>query len=1071
MMLKKMIIALAAVLLTGVLAFSNTAFAEDGPYECTLTGYSFMGGSGFKTNQGYFIATPMEYWFSGTDMYGFAFLKFDTIGTETVEKAYLNLDLVSVGAMDLMDATDAFPGFVDVYSPGNTDVASFTSVADTNALHAVLKADPAKYHITRSVAMTSNGVWAIDITELYNSWVTGTIPNNGIILYSNSVNAHEAGGTIGAVGTKYAGLDGSNGKKPLITFSIAPSVTITSPEDSAEGVDVGSQVTIKFDNGMKTESTQSAFSMTLAGDAASTISGTFSWDDSNTELTFTPADLLTHETAYTVTVTTDAMSSSDKNLKAKCSFSFTTGPYVAPVPKLSGEPEGTIAKDSVSIKISGTGVYAYRYCLDAGDWSNDCDPSDALELSSLTDGDHTLKIKIMDSLEAWTDLEDVSFSVQAPPEVVSVSPENKASAAVNKLVKVVFSEAMNQDTVEAGFAISPDIDGTLAWENARTLVFTPSLFFDEETQYKVSISATAADLAGNSLGTACSWSFTTLVANNVRCEVTADTYVLYGGMGGGKGYPQGSSMGEFKLKAGAVYIVDARILMRLDLTPLTDLGLSAEDIESAYLMYTMFTNTESMDVGPPAPEGTPMYGFVHALDNTTCEKTKKTGLDKFEWTEAVSGEGYVSMDNKPWYVAGAPYVLATHTTGPYAEGRIDIAPIVKGWMDGSWDNDGLEIRDQDDQSWGGDSTVYGSEYGDGYSWHIGAREDTKDGPYLMVVYDTDKLRIDNRSDSSKTMSPGDTRTLTASGGSGTCLWTITSPDGNDISSSVLPVSSGPSVTFTAPGQCGLYTISLTRGDDADRIYIGVGNVSGTPQAPLYLPGDVSDEKASLLTGICVDALEQMGGFGSFAVIDLDDKDGTRERVGGTAREGGAKMVIASVGNPSDISGERQISFETLSGDTVSVSITSAGVSSDIGQLYVLVVDTGNNSPGGGSGLFLFELYDENGEALSNDDISTLEITMPYDAEITDTDDPFSNGAWKIVHAPDLKSFYSGGKNADLEDISTDNIVSVNNVRYTVTFDTDHCSVYGAVTGVETEAAQATPPEDLGGGCFIGSLLH
>jgi hypothetical protein len=750
-------------------------------YDVTLTGYTFMGGSGTKITTAdspdpdYMLAQPLKYVYyanedsAGEDMWGYAWIKFGEIGTDTVEQAYLVLDLLGVGGMYIEDASEAYPGVLHIYSPGDTDVADIVGEdvggeddveLRTAKKNALLNETP----LVADYTMNSNGTYYVDITDIYNNWVSGTA-NNGLILVSDSENSNPDG-ELGPIGTKYASLGSTDGLAPYITFKSPeepPTISDTNPGSNAEGVDVGDTVTVTFDKAMDTRSVEEAFSLALAGDETSTVSGVSSWDDRGSALTFTPDDLLAHETTYAVTVDSNAADSLGINLAGVYTFSFTTGPYVAPSPEVeqaNGDPipTGTVAVDTLELKISGVGVYFYKYSLDGGDWSDECRNTENLSLTDLSDGTHTLKIQIRDSLENWTDLDDITWTVMKPPEVVSVSPEAGSKASIEGQITVDFSEDMGTDTVEAVFSISPGVSGTLSWEGDARLVFTPETLLETETGYTVTIGSAAADPAGNTLGEAFTWSFTTLAANTVACPVSADTYVLFGGMGSGVGYPQGTSMGEYKLKAGAVPIVDARILIRFDLSPMTDLGLSAEDIESAHLVYTMLDNTDNMDVGPPAPEGTEMYAFLHVLDTETVEKTGEIAAPFF-WTEEVQGgDGYVDMNNKPWYVPGAPYVLATHTGGPYSNGKFDITPLVRGWMDGRWENNGLELRDQDDQSWVGRTDVFGAEYGDGYSWHLVSREDTEDTPYLLVAYDTGKLRIHDRAASSEAMLPGEPAT-------------------------------------------------------------------------------------------------------------------------------------------------------------------------------------------------------------------------------------------------------------------------------------------------------------------------
>jgi hypothetical protein len=1050
-------------------------------YECTLTGYTFMGGGSAKTsnsssnkNDDYFLAQPLHYMYGSQDMWGYAWIKFNTIGTEVVEEVKLTLDLMGVGGMNIVDATEAYPGIVDIYSPGATDVEDLGADGETAATlrealkDELLSATP----LVDDFTMTGNGIYTIDITDIYNDWVTGAVDNNGLVLVSYSENENSTD-VEGAVGTQYASISGDMGTAPYITIVVntPPAVKTTSPENNARDIGVDTSITITFDKSMDAESTEGAFSLSPEGDSSSTITGTLSWSVHNTVLTFIPAGFLAHETTYSVTIGTDAGDSTGQNIAGVYIVSFTTGAYVTPSPQVTGSPEGTVAVDTVELTISGDGVFAYRYALDDDAWSDSRDPSEKLKLTGISDGEHTLNIQVMDSLDNWTDLDNITWTVMAPPKVVSVSPEPDGTASVTDQIKVTFSEAMDPDSVENAFGISPGVEGALSWEGETILVFTPATVLESETGYTVTIAATAADPAGNTLAGEYTWKFTTLVANTLRCSLSEDTYVLFGGMGSGVGYPQGTSMGEYKLKAGAVSIVDARILMRFDLSSITEKGLSAEDIESAYLVYTMQTNTDNMDVGPPAPEGTAMYGFIHVLNTTTREKTGET-VEPFFWNEDVQGEaGYVDMNNKPWYVTEAPYVLVTHTTGPDSIGKVDIAPVVKGWLDGSWENNGLEIRDQDDQSWVGNPDVFGAEYGDGFSWHLASREDTEDGPYLLVTYDTDKLRIDNRTVSSEVMANGATRVLTASGGSGSYQWMVNGPDGSDVTASVLSASTGSQVTFTAPDVSGLATVTLSSGDETDRIFIGIGSaVAGSSeQAPLYLDPGTTEEKQDLLTGICSDALEQIGEFGNLSRIDLAENN-AQTCIGGTARDDGAKMLITAINSPADLTEPVEIFFDTITGLPVTIEISADSVISNVQQLYVVAVDTGSSSPGDASGLFMFELYDENGDPLADEAIAQVQITIPFDSGVTGSD-PFSQGVWKIVHAPDLDTFFSGDEDAEIETVSTDDIADVDETNMTVTFDTDHCSVYGVISGIETELNNTTSgATSLGGGCFISTLF-
>jgi hypothetical protein len=230
---------LILLILAGGFLMTNTARADiagdDVIGDCTITGYAFMGGSGKQsTSDGlnpsqrtYFKAQPLTYMYEGTDMWGYAWLKFDNLSETAVDSAYLALDLLGVGGMAVEDASADYPGLVSIYSPGNIDVADlWASDANPDAaaaaqalritLHDNLLEDTA---LVADFIMPSNGTWYIDITDIYNAWVTGEAENNGLALVSNSENDS---GEIGSVGAMFAGFNNPSGNAPYITASPVP---------------------------------------------------------------------------------------------------------------------------------------------------------------------------------------------------------------------------------------------------------------------------------------------------------------------------------------------------------------------------------------------------------------------------------------------------------------------------------------------------------------------------------------------------------------------------------------------------------------------------------------------------------------------------------------------------------------------------------------------------------------------------------------------------------------------------------------------------------------------------------
>lgn len=107
-------------------------------------------------------------------------------------------------------------------------------------------------------------------------------------------------------------------KLGLIPNYDPPNVVNISPADGTLGASNISNIIIEFDIRMNTESVQNVFSISPA------VSGTFSWENLNKRLIFTPSDSYSAGTEYTVSVTADAKSHFDVNLAEGKTFKFTT---------------------------------------------------------------------------------------------------------------------------------------------------------------------------------------------------------------------------------------------------------------------------------------------------------------------------------------------------------------------------------------------------------------------------------------------------------------------------------------------------------------------------------------------------------------------------------------------------------------------------------------------------------------------------------------------------------------------------------------------------------------------------
>lgn len=179
-MIRQPIIACVFASLMGGLSLVQPASAEV-IGECTLTGYTFMGGgSAFTSERDYFLGQPL-----GRDdgFWGYGWVKFG-VGNSAVDRAYLAYDLQGVGAMSVNPATPDQPGYLDLYNPGPYDVTGLVVPGDDEA--GFLAREALRDYLLfeqplQSVTMTRNGFHYVDITDLYNGWVDGSIANHGLV--------------------------------------------------------------------------------------------------------------------------------------------------------------------------------------------------------------------------------------------------------------------------------------------------------------------------------------------------------------------------------------------------------------------------------------------------------------------------------------------------------------------------------------------------------------------------------------------------------------------------------------------------------------------------------------------------------------------------------------------------------------------------------------------------------------------------------------------------------------------------------------------------------------------------
>lgn len=119
------------------------------------------------------------------------------------------------------------------------------------------------------------------------------------------------------------------------------------------------------------------------------------------------------------------------------------------------------------------------------------------------------------------------------PKVTSKSPTNNATnVALNKVISVSFSQAMNASTITTSTFIvkqgNNDITGTINYSGV-TATFTPSILLTSNTIYTVTLKDEIKSTIGKKLVSTTSWSFTTGTNATGLSPVnlgTAENYVI-----------------------------------------------------------------------------------------------------------------------------------------------------------------------------------------------------------------------------------------------------------------------------------------------------------------------------------------------------------------------------------------------------------------------------------------------------------------------------------------------------------------------------------------------------------------
>ena len=360
-----------------------------------------------------------------------------------------------------------------------------------------------------------------------------------------------------------AGCEGRSGRDPILGIGsiagIAPTVTTVAPVDKATDVSINtSTIAAAFSEPMAAIGGTS-FTVTCAAPCANPT-GTVTLNAANRVATFalTPATDLEPLTAYTVTLSGARSLATGIALASPYVWRFTTGvatdltaPKVSstsPLPSASGVAINTLVIAGFSESMNPltittatftvacpagtpiTGVVGYAVNGNVATFT----PTRNLPIS--TSCTATIAAGVEDAAaNGMAEAFSWSFTTGAAPDtagpaVSSTSPPaNGSGIAINTLIAASFSEPMDPLTVTAAtFTLAcpagAPITGTVSYAvNGNVAAFTPAGNLPAGTPCTAKIGTGVKDVAGNALGTAYSWIFTTGVAPDTTAPTVSST--------------------------------------------------------------------------------------------------------------------------------------------------------------------------------------------------------------------------------------------------------------------------------------------------------------------------------------------------------------------------------------------------------------------------------------------------------------------------------------------------------------------------------------------------------------------
>ena len=314
---------------------------------------------------------------------------------------------------------------------------------------------------------------------------------------------------------------------------IRPTVISTDPITNATNRAVNSKISATFSAAMN-PATISSSTFTLQKGGVN-VEGTVSYTGNTAS--FTPTANLLPNTAYIATINKGAMNADGTSLAKDYTWTFTTSaksdlnlPTVLstdPANNAVGVALAKLVTATFSEPMDATSITTFTFAVRQGSTAVAGAVTYAGSIATFTPASALSTNKIY-SVTITTGAKDMagnalavnftsSFTTgdaadTAAPQVTSTNPANNATGiAQNKVVAIVFSEAMTATTINAStftlFQGTTAVAGAVAY-SGTTATFTPAADLTNGLVYTATIKTGAKDVAGNALAANTVWNFT-----------------------------------------------------------------------------------------------------------------------------------------------------------------------------------------------------------------------------------------------------------------------------------------------------------------------------------------------------------------------------------------------------------------------------------------------------------------------------------------------------------------------------------------------------------------------------------